>query len=162
AAVVDGKREHPFQPVHTRGAILLVRVQNRFGVGFGAELMTARQELGPKAPMVVDFAVEYNPQRLVFVGHRLCAAGPVDNRAPPRPGSAAIQRPASIVRLRRPALVARGTAPAVPFLRWRPLPAFPRPASRPPGPPPPSLRAASMRRLRGSSCSRRCQRPAAI
>ncbi len=42
-------------------------------------------EVGPQLAVVVDFAVEGNPDRLVFVRQRLPPGGEVDNRQPPKP-----------------------------------------------------------------------------
>ena len=44
--------------------------------------MAARLEIAPQLVVVVDFSVEDDPDRPVFVGHRLIAAGAVDNGQP--------------------------------------------------------------------------------
>ena len=46
------------------------------------EPVAAGLEIAPQVAVVVDLAVEDDPDRLVFVGHRLLAAGPVDDGQP--------------------------------------------------------------------------------
>ena len=45
--------------------------------------MTARFELGAQLQVVVDLPVEHDPHGFLGVGHRLVAAGEVDDREPP-------------------------------------------------------------------------------
>ena len=45
-----------------------------------AEMVAARLEIAAQLAMVVDLAVEDDPDRAVFVGHRLVAAGAIDDR----------------------------------------------------------------------------------
>ena len=57
-------------------------MDDRFGVAVRAEAVAARFEVGPQLAVVVDFAVEGDPDRLVFVRQRLPTGGEVDNRQP--------------------------------------------------------------------------------
>ena len=54
-----------------------------FGVGLGAERVAAGLEIAAQLAMVVDLAVEDDPHRAVFVGHRLIAAGAIDDGQAP-------------------------------------------------------------------------------
>ena len=76
----DGKRKHAVEPLDAGLAVLFVGVDDSFGVGVRAEPVTACLEVAPELVVVVDFAVEDNPGGSIFVGHRLVAAGAVDDR----------------------------------------------------------------------------------
>ena len=77
--VADRERKHAVEPLDARVAVFLVGVDDRFGVGVRPEPVSARLEIAPQLEVVVDFAVEHDPDRPVFVGHRLLAAGAVDD-----------------------------------------------------------------------------------
>ena len=83
AQVGDREGEHAVELLDAGVAVLFVGVDDGFGVGLGAEAMAAGLELAAELAMVVDLAVEDDPDRAVFVGHRLLAAGPVDDRQAP-------------------------------------------------------------------------------
>ena len=55
-------------------------MDDALGVGIRAEAMPARFEIGSQLTVVVDFAVEDDPHRFVFVGERLMAGAQVDDR----------------------------------------------------------------------------------
>ncbi len=73
ARIPDRKREHPPQPVHAVVPPLLVRVHDCFGIGSRAIPVSGRFEIRTHIGMVVDLAVEDDPDRLVLVGERLVA-----------------------------------------------------------------------------------------
>ena len=50
------------------------------GVRSSAEAVSRRNQLAPQRLVIVDFAIEHDPARVVFVGHRLTPADPVDDR----------------------------------------------------------------------------------
>jgi hypothetical protein len=66
-------------------ALFLEEVQDRFGVAPRAELMPALDEAAAQRFVIEDLAVEDDPQRLVFVGDRLVAAGHIDDRQAAHP-----------------------------------------------------------------------------
>src|SRR5438067_5231467 len=72
--VPERERKHAAEPVDALVAPLLVRVDDRFGVRAGLVAMTARFEIAPNLGVVVDLAVEDDPDRLVLVRQRLMAA----------------------------------------------------------------------------------------
>ena len=80
AHVVDREREHAFQLARrSRRRIPRRRAGSlrcRTRCGSGGPSLRAR----PQFAMVVDLAVEDDPARAVFVGHRLVAAGAIDDR----------------------------------------------------------------------------------
>ena len=80
AFVPDRQAEHAVQVVEHRAAPLLVAVDDDLGVGARAELVAQPFEFAPQLGEVVDLAVEHDPHRLLHVGHRLVAAGQVDDR----------------------------------------------------------------------------------
>ena len=77
--VPDGEREHAAEVRDAVRAVLLIGVQDGFGVAMGCVAMAggfqARAEIG----VVEDLSVVDNPETAVFVGHRLMAGGDVDN-----------------------------------------------------------------------------------
>jgi hypothetical protein len=79
AAVPDGKAEHPAQPLDAALALFFVEVNDGLGVAPRREPVAARDQLITQFPVVVDFAVEDDPHRAVFVGDRLTASGHVDD-----------------------------------------------------------------------------------
>ena len=88
AAVPKRKGEHASQPVDEIDAPLLEPMEQDFGVGMiRLEPMPAtRDQLGAKLRVIVDFAVEDDPQRRVFAAHRLRSRrSGVDDRQPAMP-----------------------------------------------------------------------------
>src|SRR5690606_28219862 len=71
--------KHAAQVVDEIDAVLLVEVGDDLGVGTGAEVVTARFEITAQFGMVVDLAVEGDPDGVVLVGNRLVAALKVDD-----------------------------------------------------------------------------------
>src|SRR5512136_1441938 len=78
-AIPDGKGEHAAQMLHTVRAVLLEKVNDGLGIAMRAVAVAARDELLAQGKMVINFAVEYDPERAVFVRNRLMSAGNVDN-----------------------------------------------------------------------------------
>jgi hypothetical protein len=82
--VVDHEREHPVQPRQELTAAL-VQPQYHLGVGVvGRKPHAVALQLGPQLGRIEDLAVEREHERAVVVGHRLRAAGQVDDREAPR------------------------------------------------------------------------------
>src|SRR3954453_8799096 len=81
--VPDGKGEHPAEPGHHAFPVLLVQVHQRLGVTAGLEAVALGDNLIVQAGKVVQLAVEDHHDAAVLVGHRLVAAGEVDNTEPP-------------------------------------------------------------------------------
>ncbi len=79
AAVVNGEREHAAQTVDALRAPFLVRVEDDFRIGAGAEAVAAARQFRPQVQEVVDLAVEHDGQGAVLVEHGLVAAGEVDD-----------------------------------------------------------------------------------
>ena len=72
--VPDGNGELAIQMVQAAGAMLLVQVQDDFGVGIGREAVAAASSSAAQLHVVVDLAVEHDPQRSVLVADRLLPA----------------------------------------------------------------------------------------
>ena len=123
--VPEREREHPVELAHEVRAVLLVEVDEHLGVG-------ARDGTGGPAPrvrsrsarVVVDLAVEDDPDRAVLVGLRLGAGVEVDD-AQPAEGQPD-RRPRRGIRPRP----GRGARCAPPSGRADPAPAARRPAAR--------------------------------
>jgi hypothetical protein len=98
-SVPDREREHPVEVADAVGTELLVGVDHDLGVGAGLEPMSQLRKEGTKALVVVDLAVEDDPDRAVFVGDGLMAALDVDDRQPPRrEADSAVEKRSFIVR----------------------------------------------------------------
>src|SRR5687767_11963816 len=80
AGVPDAEGEHALQLGRALVSQLLVKVEDRFGVRVRAEAVSLRFEAWSQRGVVVDLAVEDDPQRAVLVGHGLLAAFEVDDR----------------------------------------------------------------------------------
>ncbi len=74
APVPDGEREHALQRLDAALRLFLVEVHDGLGVAAGPVAMAVRLEAGAQGGVVVDLAVEGDPDPLVLVRHRLLAA----------------------------------------------------------------------------------------
>src|SRR5687767_4593735 len=68
--------------LHARVAPLLVGVNDRFGVGPGPVGVPGGLQLFPDCLVVVDLAVEHDPDRAVLVRERLMPGGEIDDAQP--------------------------------------------------------------------------------
>ena len=71
--------EHAAEAANAFIAILLVGVENGFGVAAAVITMPGALQFGPQIGMIEDFAVVGDPQRAVLVGHRLGAGRQVND-----------------------------------------------------------------------------------
>src|SRR5438128_2453790 len=69
--VPDCEGEHTAQILHAISPVLLIQVDNGFGVALCAIAVTATFEIPPQLLVVVNLAVEDNPGILVFVRNGL-------------------------------------------------------------------------------------------
>ena len=81
--VPERETEHSAQITKTFDAFFFEHVRDHFGVGVRAKDVTSSGQLGAQLEIVVDFAVEHDLHRSIFVGYRLPAAGDVDDAEPP-------------------------------------------------------------------------------
>ena len=77
ARIPDREREHAAEVVDAVVAPLLVGVDDALGVRLRAIDVAEAFELAPEVAVVVNLAVEADPDRLVFVGERLLAGGEI-------------------------------------------------------------------------------------
>ena len=82
ALVPHGEGEHPAESVNTALPALLVEVHDHLSVRLRTERMPTGAQLISKLDVVVDLAVEGDPDRPVLVRDRLAAAIQVDDREP--------------------------------------------------------------------------------
>src|SRR5262249_8291465 len=78
AAVPDRVGEHPAQPLDATRPELLTEVDDRFSVRRTAIAVAALFQHRAQFGVVVDLAVEGDPDRIVFVGHGLAAPAQID------------------------------------------------------------------------------------
>ena len=77
--VPDGEGEHAAQAQDAVGAVLLVGVEDGFGVGAVGVAVAGLFQGGAEVGVIEDFAVEDDEVGAVFVGHGLVAAGDIDD-----------------------------------------------------------------------------------
>src|SRR5512146_2170949 len=98
-AVPDRECEHPAQVIDAVAPILLVQMDNRLGVTFRSVAVAGRFEISAQLLMVIDLAVEDDPDVLVFVGKRLMAGLYVDDaKAPHGQADAPLHEETAVVR----------------------------------------------------------------
>jgi len=81
--VPDGEGEHAAQIANSIVTVFFVQVDDGFGIGVGAVAVAARLQAWAQRGVIVDFAVEDDPNCAVFVAERLVPAGDVNNTETP-------------------------------------------------------------------------------
>ena len=117
--VPDGQGKHAVESGEQLGPLVFVQMDQHFRVALRAEAVAGRFEPAPQVAEIIDFAVEDDPHRAVFVGERLLAAGHVDDGQAAMPeGHAGLSRVRSFAI--RPAMAAarRSSAGAWPAPRF--------------------------------------------
>ena len=127
-------RELAVQVVDEVEAVLLVEMNDRFGVAVRVEDVAALLEVGAQLDVVEDLAVERDPDRAVLVAERLLAGAQVDDGqpamtepdaglardSPPRPARDASARAScAAAPPRRPGARRRCQMPATPHIGFR-------------------------------------------
>ena len=74
--------EHASQFLHAIRTHVFVKMNYDFGISVRVEMMPAPFEFPPEFREIIDFAVEDNPSRAIFVEHRLMTAGKINNAQP--------------------------------------------------------------------------------
>src|SRR3954467_5215291 len=75
AIVPEGKGKHTAQLLHHLSAPLLVAMNNDFSVAVGTKSMPGGDQLRTQFLKVIDFAVESDPDGLIFIAHGLMSGG---------------------------------------------------------------------------------------
>src|SRR5208282_1202501 len=81
-AIPDGERKHPAQVLNAIRAIFLVEMNDRLCVAVRPITMAARLERAAQRGMVIDFAVEGDPDRAILIAQRLLAGFEIDDAQP--------------------------------------------------------------------------------
>jgi hypothetical protein len=81
-AIPDAERPLSVESGDGGRAFFFVKMEDDFGVRLGLKPVTFALEIRAKLDVVEDLSVERDPQRAVFVRHRLAAAGHVDDAQP--------------------------------------------------------------------------------
>src|SRR4029077_6069742 len=79
----DGK--HSPEPAKTVLAEFFVQVNDRLGIRVRRKVMAAALQFTPQFGVVVDFAVQHDPEPAILVRNGLMAAGQVDDAESPEP-----------------------------------------------------------------------------
>src|SRR5262249_32227107 len=96
--VPDRVGVHAAQPLQAFGTFLFVEVNQRLRVGRGVELVAARDQIGAQFLVLVDLAVEDDPDAAIFIGDGLVAGIEVDDgEAAHTDGAAAIDIDAFLI-----------------------------------------------------------------
>ena len=77
--VPNCKRKHSAQVLWTVGAILIVGMNDRFGVAVGIKLVAEFLEFLAQLPVVIDLAIENNPGGAILIVNRLVPALEIDD-----------------------------------------------------------------------------------
>ena len=77
--------EHSPEVMDEVRTVLLVEMDDRFRIGIGGETVPAGLQIRSELPIIVDLAVEDDPDRPILVRNRLMAAGDVDDAEPAHP-----------------------------------------------------------------------------
>ncbi len=85
AGIPQDQRKHAAQMLHEVQAVLFVQMHDDFGVAFRAKLMSGSQQSFPEFAVIVDFTVEDDLYRAVFVAKRLSTSGDINDREPAMP-----------------------------------------------------------------------------
>jgi len=73
--IPDSEGKHAAQVLDAIAPILLVQMDNGFGVGGGAIAVPTPLQVSPQVQVVVDFAIVGDPDCAILVAHRLVAGG---------------------------------------------------------------------------------------
>src|SRR5262249_37826942 len=84
-AVPDGECEHAPKVVNAFASMLFVEVNNRFCIRIGPVSVAALLESLTQLRMVINFAIEDDPNGPIFVAEGLVSAGDVNNAEPAHP-----------------------------------------------------------------------------
>src|SRR6185312_5053835 len=84
--IVNRESEHAVEPQRQFLAPFLPAMDEDLGIRMmRGKAMAAMHQLLTQLPVIVEFAVEDDPDLAVLVPHRLVAAGEIDDRQPPMP-----------------------------------------------------------------------------
>ena len=84
-SVPDRQCEHPPQEREHPGPLVLVEMNQDFGIALRAEGVTSGLEPAPQRGEVVDLAIEDGPDGAVLIGERLMPSRQIDDRQPAKP-----------------------------------------------------------------------------
>ena len=78
--IPNGQAKHAVEMIEDICAPLFVAVDDYFRVGIRPKLMALALQFGSQFFVIVNLAVEDYPHGFLCVGHRLMAAGEIDDR----------------------------------------------------------------------------------
>src|SRR5256885_15355509 len=81
--IPDCKSKHPTQILDTILAILLIRMNEDFGIGGGIDFMALGNQVLADRHIIIDLPVQYDPDDLIFIVDRLVTGLEIDDTQPP-------------------------------------------------------------------------------
>src|SRR5256885_3114393 len=77
--IPDCKSKHPAQILDTILAILLIQMNEDFGIGGGIECVAFGEQILSDLLIIIDLTVQYDPDGLVFIVDRLVTITQIDD-----------------------------------------------------------------------------------
>ena len=81
--VPDGEGKHPLEPLDAALSFFLIEMEDRLGITTGAIAVSSGLQFPSDLGMVVDLAVEDNPDGPILVCHRLMSTSYIHDRQSP-------------------------------------------------------------------------------
>jgi len=82
ALIPNRKCEHPAKSLDASLALFFIEMNNGLSITARGKHVTAFDQRMAQLPVIVNFAVEYDPDRPVLIGHGLATGREIDNRKP--------------------------------------------------------------------------------
>src|SRR5438477_12838238 len=81
--IPDRKSKHPAQILDTILAILLIQMNEAFGIGSGIECVAFGEQILSDLLKIIDLTVQYDPDGLIFIVDRLVTSLEIYDTQPP-------------------------------------------------------------------------------
>jgi hypothetical protein len=92
-----GEGEHSTEMLGRLVAVLLVQMDDDFGIGVGGERVSPANQVLPKLAIVVDLTIEHDGDGPILIVDRLVAPFEIDDAEPPHPDAHVASRVKTVV-----------------------------------------------------------------